>query len=632
MERIWLAACSANPGALPSAADMFAMAKGDGPGAAHRVFDWLGLGPRPAVALCHLIGVAPQELWIRTLAGVPAAMVEARLGTLKCIKEETAPDAELGESDMRAITIGESGMILDSLRIAKVIVITPEPEPELPIQEPAPATPRAPPEQSKKEPEQALPILDANQRAEEVQELEDISDSISEAPTLASVSDSESDDERSKKRKKKHKRTKKDKKRRKDDKGKKKKRSKSRARRAGKSRVRSPRRSRSYRGSRSHSRYGHGDPGFRLIIDQSLRGMTFPRLPREEIEAARLFFVKENRGKEPEKGQIGTANQLSGLADLFGRDENPYGDPSVFRPFGNAFLEDTQMTSQDKLRQARLAGPQGHEDWQKFWAVFSMCIIGLRIARWNTMEDYGTKIRKLIETWPKSWKIILRADRMMRREVVLRYIAEQRQKDSSQLRDPFFRRGDASFDFALRAAVLDKDFWEEEVRLPTDQVAQGLKTEADLADPGYGTVRTEAVPAIAGLTKDPVDRAAAAGAAVPPPALTDGGPARKRRRRGWGSAYSDAWAAQQPSWGGGGGGKGGKKGGKGGKQGDGRAQGGGQDSSGGKGGGCKDGKGTKGKQDGKDGKGKKKGYTNKPCWDWQNGYCARGTSCLFSHS
>ena len=612
--------------ATPPVEQLKYWADNDQEGAPAQIAQWLGLelpGARLAyeawvAAVAGDSGLNVSNLYIRTLASLTPDEVTAGMERAKV---QVGTDMEPVTRDLELL---ERAMLRELVRLAALCFVAqgqamaaPSPQPPEGVSLPGGAGAGAATPQSVDSGSEEDSMTDKN-RAKAV-------------PQLALMDPGQQDSEENKlRKKKKNKDKKKDKKKRKKSKKKK--------------------TSSSSRSSSSSS--GERFP-VRLFIDQSHRRSHFTLIDQDELDKAQEVMLNADHAEEEdweaEPHKYPTDVQLSGLVWSLRKKHACYADPAVFRPDAAEFGRAMEKGA-DALRQATLAGPQGHKEWRRFWRVYSMALIGLKLATVRILRQYLKLIGTLAGKWTRDWMLLRRADWLLRKIRFPKYLREARRKHPELLYNPDFRNGDASIQYCFQRAVKDTTWWHEEVTEKSDRISKGLLKIEDVTRPGYGEVRyedfDEPLPA----------RTPKRHAPTPPPASeaqeseSEAEPARKKRKRNRPNKKEkrermketeaqNQWPASswQTGWSGGPGG--------GGRGGGGRGQGPKGASKNPSGRGSYGmvpppgdfGKGGKffGKNKGKDdaanpkGKGKQKGQ----CWEFfRNGWCSKGQSCPFRHS
>ena len=446
-DHIWEEAHNKEPGPLPPIATLVDWANSDGDGAPRALGDWLGISNEDLrLAIAGLIGVPWEAMWWRSLYSIDYNQdIAALLQTWTVTMEDV--DRTLST---RLLTPDEKSKIRDLLRIARVVGLIPGIAQHLGNTSSATAASAG----------DGPPALKDGRPQEDDE---------------ASIFDSLSESGRSRKKSKgKKAKSKKDKDR---DKRKKKKRKRS--------------------SSSSSSSNDVERVEYAAILDQSKKG-KFKVVSSADIAATRRSWSSQNHSREEKKEQRASVRQISSVLGALKRDPTPYMDPGIWRPFGEEMEEDVTNKKADALRNVRLAGPQGWTDWQASWVVYACVIVGIMIASVPATDKYSEFIAELAGLWKKSWPLILRADRIMRRFRFPKYVADAQMDNPSVLVRKQFRNQDASMEYCLEQAILDTRFWNDEVIVPTQRIAQGIITLKEFLERGYGSLTTEALPSLTG--------------------------------------------------------------------------------------------------------------------------------------
>ena len=139
--------------------------------------------------------------------------------------------------------------------------------------------------------------------------------------------------------------------------------------------------------------------------------------------------------------------------------------------------------------QREIAAPASYDEWLSAWRVFAMAMRALGAASNAKLTAYENHIHTLAKRYKSEWWwLVAQADARMRREQWPRIKQDgQTQKTiASKKGEPHDFDPERPWDWVLKKAVQDKDYWNTELSEKVNLFTNHLATKAELADEGYG--------------------------------------------------------------------------------------------------------------------------------------------------
>ena len=263
------------------------------------------------------------------------------------------------------------------------------------------------------------------------------------------------------------------------------------------------------------------------VLDQADDTEVLPLSTKVLRDAIEEWKVVENDGEDPAEDEEATSEQITALDFRIKQGATPYADFGIWRPHGARLGRILKFLAFFAIpgggfQQREISGPSSFAEWSRAWRVFAFAMMVLKAATRARLEKYYTRISKLSEEYPCTWWIVALADLRMRSEhferVRRRCAREHEERTRAGLPSGF--NPQSPWDYVLREAARDNDFWREHVEKKALQFATRLQTAAALRDDDVGLVQ-QAQPGPVPRKQDLQDEASDSGAEPP----------RKRRRR-----------------------------------------------------------------------------------------------------
>ena len=225
------------------------------------------------------------------------------------------------------------------------------------------------------------------------------------------------------------------------------------------------------------------------IIDRTLDSEL---KPLKTVDVRAMFReYRRIRGGEPGEDIEPTSDQLGALKQVLDSDAPPYADFSVWGPHGRRLLEKLVYVAfifnpDGTWVRQELPGPPDAESWWASWRVFRTAMLLLGAADTEPLDNYGEFVRRLSRKYPEAWFIIYTGDVRMRSERFerLRRVAEI--ADVERATAGLATRIDTKrpWNTIFADAILDKDFWDENVREPALLYLSRCRTREDTVQDG----------------------------------------------------------------------------------------------------------------------------------------------------
>ena len=235
-----------------------------------------------------------------------------------------------------------------------------------------------------------------------------------------------------------------------------------------------------------------GEPRLKLssILDPSL-DTELMRLPQPDIR--KLFAnYEDTRGAEPSEDIEPTVEQISAVAQVLKADLTPYADFAVYGPHGRRLLQKLTYMAWTYLpdgswQRRELQGPPSFEHWWASFRVLRTTYLLLDAVATETLDNYGELIRGFVSQYGDGvWFLVYNADVRMRAERFQR-LRRHAERDHA-LATAAGRQ--SAFDLArpwntvFSMALVDKDWWEENVHRAALLYLGRIKSAAQVLDDG----------------------------------------------------------------------------------------------------------------------------------------------------
>ena len=205
-------------------------------------------------------------------------------------------------------------------------------------------------------------------------------------------------------------------------------------------------------------------------------------------------FKATNDGEDPEQDEEASADQLAALEHRLASGACPCPDFGVWRPYGHRLARALKLTVHHITPGGdyvpyEVAGPPSFNEWLAAYRVFSVAMRALRAATTTRLLMYQNKIQKLNETYGHvCWWLVAQADQRMRAEHLERIRRRAEEERAAAIAAGGVHPFDPAvpWDYCLKAATLDRHFWEEELDRKCMLYITHLKSQKQLTDDGHG--------------------------------------------------------------------------------------------------------------------------------------------------
>ena len=207
-------------------------------------------------------------------------------------------------------------------------------------------------------------------------------------------------------------------------------------------------------------------------------------------------FKAGNDGEDAEPDEEASADQLAALEHRLLQGGCPSPDFGVWRPYGQRLARQLRLvvhhiTPGGDYVPYEVPGPPSFAEWLAAYKVFSMAMRALEAATHTRLLLYQNKIQRLNDVYGHvCWWLVAQADQRMRGEHLcrIRRRAEEGKLEAEAAGRTFPLDANMPWDYCLKLAAADRDFWGEELDKKCTLYITHLKTQRQLLDQGHGAV------------------------------------------------------------------------------------------------------------------------------------------------
>lgn len=278
-------------------------------------------------------------------------------------------------------------------------------------------------------------------------------------------------------------------------------------------------------------------------------------MSREQLDECYRVY-RNVTGADPQPEADPTIEQVTAVrAKVTIRDEPPYVDFSVMRPFGKemqkALKARSWLLQEDGGWKAfDVPGPPNHTVWLQSWRVFRTIMLmlhhrpdpttgnSLPVMAIAALEEYADRIAELVREFPECWHLIWSADDRCRRDELER-IRRALTRARLEGRLPMNITFEVSQPWVgcLTQAARDSEFWAKHVIRPAQTFLARSGTRKNMSAEQASEIAVEQTKVTHGLSDK-----------TSPPGMGQSSNARKRRAK-WRKDDEDKRSAKSsPSW------------------------------------------------------------------------------------
>lgn len=205
-------------------------------------------------------------------------------------------------------------------------------------------------------------------------------------------------------------------------------------------------------------------------------------------------FKVLNEGEDAKPHEEASKDQLAALEHRLNTGSAPAADFAIWRPHGLRFMRALKLQGQAQQSdgtfvQREVQAPASFKEWLAAWRVFQMAMRALGAASGAKLELYEDHIRSLADRYhAKFWWLVAQADARMRSErwERIRREAQEQKAECSADGRPHAYDPARPWDYVIKAATKDTEFWRIEVSEKVSAFNNHLASMSELADPGFG--------------------------------------------------------------------------------------------------------------------------------------------------